>query len=80
MANRVGPARRAWSRHEERRDTVRCGLRVLDERFHVHAYQIAVLLEQAARDEHVLDILGLAVVMSWLTGATWGAKLSVRGR
>ena len=54
-------ARSAWSRQEERRDTVRGGLRVLDDRSHVHAYQMAVRLERAAGDEHVLDILGLAV-------------------
>src|SRR5262249_13251666 len=62
-ARRAGPrfAWRAWSRHEERRGPVRCSLRVPDEHFHVHAYQIAVVLAQAARDEHILDIVGLAV-------------------
>jgi hypothetical protein len=32
------------------------GLRCLDQLSDVHAFQLALLLERAARDEHVLDI------------------------
>src|SRR5262249_60497999 len=59
--NRIVPARRAWSRLEERRDVVGRGLRRLDQLALVHALHLAVLLEHATGDEHPLDVLGLAV-------------------
>src|SRR5438128_9860399 len=54
-------ARRSWSRLDERRDVVGRGLGRLDQLSYSHARHCAVLLERASGDEHLFDVLGLAV-------------------